>query len=413
MSSYDVCSERSDAERRLGAPFDGLATNLLRRLLGKLEHGALVVTLPSGAVIECRGQSPGSEVHVTLHRWRALRRLILAGDLGFAEGYMSGDWSTSNLVALLEFFLRNETAIEAAWRGLPLARLGGRLRHLTRSNTRSGSRRNIEAHYDLGNAFYAAWLDRGMNYSSALYASPAISLEEAQLAKLDAAIALLGPRSGQRVLEIGCGWGALAEWLVTRHDCNVLGITLSREQHDYAEQRMQRAGAGELAAIRLEDYRDVEGQFDGIVSIEMLEAAGEAYWPVFFARLRELLAAGGRAVLQVITIDEARFDGYRQRPDFIQRHIFPGGMLPTRAIIAEQVAAAGLSLQSCRLFGDSYARTLSEWHARFSRSAPLAEAMHLGSERFRRMWSYYLAYCEVGFRTGALNVGLYQIARSS
>jgi cyclopropane-fatty-acyl-phospholipid synthase len=412
MSSDDVWSERSDAERPLGAPFDGLATKLLHRLLGELEHGALIVSLPSGAMIECRGQTPGAEVHVTLHRWRALRRLILAGDLGFAEGYMTGDWSTSDLVALLEFFLRNDAAIEAAWRGLPLARLAGRLRHLTRSNTRSGSRRNIEAHYDLGNAFYAAWLDQGMNYSSALYTSPAISLEEAQIAKLDAAIALLGPRSGQRVLEIGCGWGALAERLVTRHGCNVLGITLSREQNQYAEQRLQGAGAGERAAIRMQDYRDVQGQFDGIISIEMLEAAGEAYWPVFFARLRDLLVPGGRAVLQIITIDEARFDGYRQRPDFIQRYIFPGGMLPTRAIIAEQVAAVGLRLQSLRLFGDSYARTLGEWHARFSRSAPLSDAKHLATERFHRMWSYYLAYCEVGFRTGALNVGLYQIARA-
>lgn len=413
MSSDDVWSDRSDAERRLGFRSDRLATKLLRRLLGELDHGALIVTLPSGAVIECRGQSPGAEVHVTLHRWRALRRLVLAGDLGFAEGYMTGDWSTSNLVALLEFFLRNETAIAAAWRGLPLARFAGRLRHLTRSNTRSGSRRNIEAHYDLGNAFYAAWLDQGMNYSSALYTSPAISLEEAQIAKLDAAIALLGPRSGQRILEIGCGWGALAERLVTQHQCSVTGITLSREQQAYAERRLQRAGSNDLATIKLQDYRDVEGQFDSIVSIEMLEAAGEAYWPVFFARLRDLLVAGGRAVLQVITIDEARFDAYRQRPDFIQRYIFPGGMLPTRAIIAEQVAAAGLKLQSCRLFGDSYARTLGEWHARFSRAAPLSEAMHLGSERFRRMWSYYLAYCEAGFRTGALNVGLYQIARAS
>ncbi len=404
------CAHGAVGRRTRRGVLDALAMRLFTPLVNRLRHGSLSIELPSGAVIGSRSNVE-PRLRITVHRWRAFARLLFAGDIGFAEGYMSGDWSTPDLPSLLEFLLRNDQALASAWAGLSLSRWRQRLRHGGRANTRRGSRRNIEAHYDLGNEFYASWLDRGMNYSSALYARPGLSLEEAQAAKLNRVVSLLGVEPGSRVLEIGCGWGALAEHLAKEQRCRVTGITLSREQRAYARERLDFAGVSERSEIRLEDYRDVEGTFDAVVSIEMLEAAGEAYWPVFFQRLRQFLVPGGTAVLQVITIDESRFEDYRRRPDFIQRYIFPGGMLPTRDVIARQLAAAGLVLRSCQLFGEDYARTLVEWRARYAHSRPPADAPHLNAERFRRMWTYYLAYCEAGFRVGALDVGLYRITR--
>jgi cyclopropane-fatty-acyl-phospholipid synthase len=405
MTWNDVrdCQHRSGRQpiARRGPAF---ALSLLSRLLGRLDTGALTVELPSGAKIERRGMQPGPNARIKLQRWRTLRRVLMGGDIGFAESFMDGDWSTPDLAGLLECLQRNEAALESAWDGFSISRLMGRLHHATRANTRRGSRRNIEAHYDLGNAFYAGWLDDGMIYSSALYDHPAQSLEEAQVAKLDRAISLLNAKCGDRILEIGCGWGALAERLAKHYGCRVTGITLSTEQCAYAQARLR--GCGE---IRLQDYRDTSGIFDGIISIEMLEAAGEAYWPTYFAKLRSCLAPGGMAVLQVITIDQARFAEYRRRPDFIQRYIFPGGMLPTVDRIKQHVDDAGLFLKSSVMFGQSYARTLAEWSTRYRLARPLTDAPHLNTERFKRMWSYYLAYCEVGFRNGVLDVGLYQI----
>jgi cyclopropane-fatty-acyl-phospholipid synthase len=383
-----------------------VAARALAPILGNLDRGRLRLELPSGSRIEQSGRCPGRDATLCLRRWRALRRLAVGGDVGFAEGYIHGEWTTPDLVALLEWAMQNEPALEQAVTGFSIARLADRVRHFARSNTRRGSRRNIAAHYDLGNDFYAAWLDADMNYSAALYATPALSLEEAQDAKLDRIIALLDVKPGDHVLEIGCGWGALAERLVKRHQCRLTGITLSREQRTYTQSRLSDEGL-----ILLQDYRDITGVFDAVVSIEMLEAAGEPYWPVFFDRLRASLKPGGIAILQVITIDETRFAAYRRRPDFIQRHIFPGGMLPTVSIIREQLAAAGLSLQSLEHFGQSYALTLGEWRKRFLHAKPPRGAGRSG-EAFRRRWDYYLAYCEVGFRSGALDVGLYRITRN-
>jgi cyclopropane-fatty-acyl-phospholipid synthase len=386
---------------------DRLATKLLAPILSRLDRGLLWLDLPSGCRIEQRGQLPGPEATLNLRRWRAIQRLAIGGDIGFAEGYMHGDWTTPDLEVLLDWGILNEQGLEQSCDGFSFARLADRVRHFTRANTRKGSRRNIEAHYDLGNDFYAGWLDAGMNYSSALYETPALSLEEAQETKLDRIVALLSIKPGDRVLEIGCGWGALAERLTASHGAHVTGITLSREQRAYAQARL--AGKG---TILLQDYRDVAGTFDAIVSIEMLEATGEAYWPTYFNTLRARLKPGGTAILQVITIDEPRFAVYRRRPDFIQRYVFPGGMLPTVSIIREQLAAAKLSLQSFELFGQSYALTLAEWRKRFLRSETELGASREEAERFRRMWEYYLTYCEVGFQSGALDVGLYRITRN-
>jgi cyclopropane-fatty-acyl-phospholipid synthase len=386
---------------------DRLGAKLLAPILHKLDRGLLWLELPSGARIEQLGSRPGPEATLNLKRWRALLRLAVRGDVGFAEGYMHADWTTPDLKALLDWGMLNEQGLEQPCSALSITRLADRLRHSSRENTRKGSRRNIEAHYDLGNDFYADWLDAGMNYSSALYARPALSLEEAQDAKLDRIVALLGAKPGDHVLDIGCGWGALAERLVTRHGARVTAITLSRGQRAYAQARL--ADRGEVV---LQDYREVTGTFDAVVSIEMLEAAGEAYWPTYFNTLRARLKPNGVAVLQVITIDEPRFALYRRHPDFIQRYIFPGGMLPTVSIIRKQLNAAKLSLQSLEMFGQSYALTLGEWRKRFLQAKPQPGAIWDKAE-FRRKWEYYLTYCEVGFQSGALDVGLYRITRKA
>jgi cyclopropane-fatty-acyl-phospholipid synthase len=312
------------------------------------------------------------------------------------------------LTKLLEYCLYNEVELAPRARESWFTLARNRVMHRRQENTRRGSRRNIAAHYDLGNAFYGQWLDRGMNYSSALHTADE-TLEAAQEAKLDRIAELLGLSGGERVLEIGCGWGALAERLVRRHGCNVTGITLSSEQLAYAENRLAREIENGSVDLRLLDYRDVEGRFDGIASIEMFEAVGERYWPSYFAKLRSTLAAGGAAVLQIITIDESRFAAYRNRPDFIQRFIFPGGMLPTAAIIEREAASVGLKVVQRESLGASYVRTLREWRSRFLRSWPKIEALGF-DQRFRRMWTYYLTYCEVGFGHGAIDVTVFKLA---
>ena len=285
-----------------------------------------------------------------------------------------------------------------------------RFRHALNRNTRRGSRRNIAAHYDLGNDFYRLWLDSSMSYSSAIYSSPGETLEDAQRTKLDRVIDLLGLSGGERILEIGCGWGGLAERIIERTGSHVTGLTLSTEQLAYARQQLARRGFAGQSDLRLQDYRDAGGTYDRVVSVEMLEAVGEAYWPVFFANLRQRLNPQGAAVLQVITIDQSRFESYRRRPEFIQRYIFPGGMLPTTEMLEQLVAKAGLRLVSTEFFGDSYARTFAEWHRRFLDAWPSISALGFDL-RFKRMWEYYLAYCRLGFEIGVLNVGLYRIER--
>jgi cyclopropane-fatty-acyl-phospholipid synthase len=407
----DLAATEREVQLQLPAEIPWVFSRLLALFLGKVTAGTLVLELPSGARFTHAGTRPGPEARLSLSRWRALRRLLTRGDIGFAEGFMEGDWTTTDLVTLMAWSVANERALTPAWNGQLLGRIADRVRHVFRSNTRRGSRRNIADHYDLGNDFYAMWLDADMNYSSALYAAHDETLETAQQAKLDRVIALLELSPGQNVLEIGCGWGALAERLARGHSCQVTGLTLSREQLDYARRRMHRAGVAARTQILLRDYRDATGAFDRAVSIEMLEAAGEKYWPLYFAKLRDCLKASGIAVLQVITIDEARYADYRRRPDFIQRYIFPGGMLPTAGIIRSLAAEAGLALDHEEQFGESYARTLAAWRANFDGAWPAMRDRNMIDERFKRMWDYYLAYCEVGFRAGALNVGLYRVRK--
>jgi cyclopropane-fatty-acyl-phospholipid synthase len=383
---------------------------VLTKVLSRMALGRLIVRLPSGDEVEGQGPAPGPEAMVVLHNWKPLRQLLLGGDIGFAEAFMDGHWSSPDLPALIELAALNQDAFGDAVTGSAALRILARLRHGRHANTRRGSRRNIVSHYDLGNDFYGSWLDEGMTYSSGIFRSEGQSLEAAQTAKQDRIMEMLDLCGGESVLEIGCGWGGLAQRLVEEQGSTVTGLTLSPAQLDYAQERLSTAMADGRADLRLQDYRDVEGQFDRVVSIEMLEAVGVEYWPIYFRRLKECLKPGGAAVLQVISIAERKFDAYMQTPDFIQIYIFPGGMLPTVTIMREQIAQAGLVLERFESFGLSYAQTLADWRRRFHAAWPRLRQGGL-DEMFGRKWDYYLAYCEAGFRAGAIDVGLYRIAQ--
>ena len=379
------------------------------RILRGIAYGQLAVDTPAGTRLVFNGRQPGPSARLSIRSWRCLWRLATGWDIGFAESYMAGEWTSPDVECLLRLAcFSNKSAEPLRWLRPPAILL--KLRHSLNRNTRRGSRRNIAAHYDLGNAFYALWLDADMTYSAGLFDEASETLEAAQRKKLDRVIDLMAMAGGERVLEIGCGWGSLAQRMTERFDCEVTALTLSTEQLAFAQQRQrERTGRG-ACTFRLQDYREVSGTFDRIVSIEMLEAVGEAYWPRFFATLREHLRPGGIAVLQVITIDEARFADYRRRPDFIQKYIFPGGMLPTPGIIQREIARAGLQLVSTEFFGASYARTLEQWHNRFQTAWPTIERLGF-EEQFKRMWEYYLAYSRAGFEARAVDVGLFQVAR--
>jgi len=384
-----------------------LATRLLRRATFGMEHGQLAVKTPAGQthVFGGEGAEPGAILHI--HDWKFLGRLLAGWDIGFAESYMAGEWSSPDLAALLTFMCRN-SRMGASLPAPGVLRFLTRIAHARNRNTRRGSRRNIAAHYDLGNAFYEQWLDHGLTYSSALYLERGQSLDQAQQAKLDRVVELLELSGREHVLEIGCGWGSLAEKILEQRGCSVTGLTLSSEQLAHARKRLKQFEDLETCDLRLQDYRDAKGTFERVVSIEMLEAVGETYWPVYFSGLRQRLSRDGIAVLQVITIAEALFENYRRNPDFIQKYIFPGGVLPTVEILKKQIGDAGLILVSSEFFGTSYARTLTDWGTRFRNAWPRIAQLGFDT-RFRRMWEYYLAYCSAGFEEGFLNVGLYKL----
>jgi len=384
---------------------------LVRRFVARIHAGGLTVEVPSGGRLTHEGARPGPQAFLTIHRWRAIWRLILLGDVGFAESYITGDWSSRDLPAFIELAARNMESLEAKIDGSLATRLIARLRHLAHANTRTGSRKNVAFHYDLGNAFYECWLDPSMTYSSALYAGPFDMLEDAQARKIKRIAELLNINDSSDVLEIGCGWGALAISLAEL--CrSVKGVTLSAEQLAYAKGRVREKGLEHKIDFELCDYRDIGGAFDRIVSIEMIEAVGQTFWPLYFEALRDRLRPGGAVVLQAITIDESRSESYRQSPDFIQRHVFPGGMLPTRTAIVREAEKVGLAFSFSESFGESYARTLSEWRRRFLASRRDIAAMGF-SEEFLRMWDYYLSYSEGGFRAGIVDVGFYGFRRAA
>jgi cyclopropane-fatty-acyl-phospholipid synthase len=367
-----------------------------------LQRGRIDVVLPDGRRFRAQGREPGPAAEITVVNPDVFARLIREGDLGFAEAYLDGWWTTPDLQALMDLVVA-ESALSNGFPGRGLVRAYERLRHWLRSNTRRQARRNIAYHYDLGNDFYALWLDDSMTYSSALFRTGQESLERAQAQKYAALLDSLGLEPGAHVLEIGCGWGGFAEYAARERGLRVTGLTISRAQHDYAVARIRRAGLAHQVEIKLLDYRDERGRYDGVASIEMFEAVGERYWPAFFAAVRDRLAPGGRATIQVITVPDAAFPAYRRNVDFIQKYIFPGGMLISPSVFRQQAGRAGLDWLRSFEFGQSYSETLRRWHQAFTERWERIQALGYDA-RFRRMWDFYLTSCAAAFRSATCDV---------
>ena len=394
-----------------GAPSAARAT---LKLLMRLKHGTLTVKLPDGSVQRFgNGQNPQASLH--LLNWNVCSAALKSGDIGFAESYIAGDWTTPHLTDLLQVFIVNRKEVEDVIYGTWLGRFVYRVKHLLNRNTKANSQKNIHAHYDLGNAFYELWLDGTMNYSSAIFETPETSMQEAQHAKVRRALRMAQVKPGDRVLEIGCGWGALAEKATKEFDANIVGVTLSTEQLEWANKRMQREGVAEKADLRLQDYRDIgkttqDAPFDAICSIEMVEAVGREYWPEYFQTVHRLLKPGGHACIQSIVIADELFERYLTSTDFIQQYVFPGGCLPCPKEFRAQAALAGLQVVDEFSFGQDYARTLQLWREQFT--AQHAHVLQLGfDERFIRIWEFYLSYCEAAFLEANTDVVQYTLRK--
>ena len=379
-------------------------------IIARFRRGRLDMVLSDGRTLRFEGKEPGPQAEMIVHDDKFMRTVAARGDIGFAEVFMDGKFDTSDLATLLEYFSTNwddaGTLVSGGW----IAQFLANLQHMRRANTKKGSKRNILAHYDLGNDFYASWLDPTMTYSSAIYASKDQPLQDAQLAKYRSIARNLGLKPGDHVLEIGSGWGGFAEVAAREYGARVTSVTISDAQHDYAVKRIAAAGLSDKVEIVMSDYRDITGQFDAVASIEMFEAVGEEYWPSYFGKIAEVLKPGGKAALQIITIEDKEFDNYRRRADFIQHYIFPGGMLPSTEKLKEQTERAGMAFAVDQMFGQSYALTLDEWARRFER---VWDKIKGGAfdEQFRRMWLYYFAYCSAGFRTGRIDVGQFVLTK--
>ena len=382
-----------------------------------LTNGRLDFVLADGRRFRAEGAGPGAgpgtdpgaapvaglgaEIHV--HDPDIFARLIREGDLGFSEAYVEGGWSTPDLQAFMDLVHADNPSVYDGFPGMALVRVYERLRHVLRANTKRQAKKNIASHYDLGNDFYALWLDETMTYSSALFHTGQESLEAAQRAKYASMVDRIGAKPGEHVLEIGCGWGGFAEYAAGERGLRVTGLTISKAQHDYAVARMQRTGLSDRVDLKLQDYRDERGRYDGIASIEMFEAVGEKYWPVYFDTLRDRLNPGRYATLQVITVQDPRYEIYRNGVDFIQKYIFPGGMLPSRTVLSAEIRRAGLSLVGSLEFGESYSQTLRRWHRVFNDRWDDVARMGF-DERFRRMWNFYLTSCAGAFHGGNCDV---------
>jgi cyclopropane-fatty-acyl-phospholipid synthase len=378
----------------------------------KLKYGELTATLPDGRRYSFVAPEAGPSAEIIIHDLGFGKRLLEGGDIGFAEAYIAGEWDTPDLTTFLYLFCVNHEAVATLLPGRPIVQMLQRFRHWMNRNSKSGSRRNIHAHYDIGNAFYKQWLDRTMTYSSAIYAPGDNDLASAQTRKYRTLAENGGFRSGDHVLEIGCGWGGFAEFAAREIGCKVTGLTISQEQFDYAQKRIFEAGLTEKVELKLQDYRDEKGVYDRIASIEMFEAVGEQYWPVYFRQLRDRLKPGGTAALQIITIQEKFWDSYRTEIDFIRRYIFPGGMLPTPTRLDELGHEHGLSRVSQKVFGQDYARTLADWRTQFRQVWPNLTPLGF-DERFRRLWEYYYGYCEAGFKSENIDVRQIVYARTA
>ena len=373
------------------------------QIAARLSHGRVDFLLPDGRRFRAEGQNPGPVAEIHVRDSDVFARLIREGDIGFCEAYMDGGWTTPDLQAVMDVAQAGNNAALDSFVGMGLVRAFERVRFWLHGNSRRQARRNIAAHYDLGNDFYRLWLDDSMTYSSALFRTGQESLEAAQEAKYASMVDRMGVLPGDHVLEIGCGWGGFAEYAAAKRGLRVTCLTISKAQFDYATARIQAAGLAGRVTIKLQDYRDETGVYDGIASIEMFEAVGEKYWPVYFTTLRERLKPGAQATLQIITIGDDRFQLYRRSVDFIQKYIFPGGMLPSPSALKAEIARAGLVFQHSFEFGQSYSQTLRRWYDTFNDRWPQAQAMGF-DDRFRRMWNLYLTSCAGAFQGGNCDV---------
>lgn len=403
--------------RRSGHARHPASAHLLFAMLARLQHGTLALTLPDsttrhfGSANTATASSEAVRCALTLHDWRAVSDTLKRGDVGFGEAYVDGLWDTPDLVRLLTVLAANQRSLDRAFYGHGFAQWLLRLKHRRNANTRRQARKNIVSHYDLGNAFYRLWLDETMTYSAALFErDDARPLEDAQQAKYRRLLDRLALPAGAHILEVGCGWGGFAE-VAARAGYRVTALSLSNAQTDYARERLSRAGFADRVEFRIEDYRDAVGCYDGVVSIEMFEAVGERWWPAYFQTLHRRLRAGGRAALQTITIAEERFERYRRETDFVQQHVFPGGMLASPSRLLDAARRGGLRLLDALAFGPDYAVTLSRWLARFESRVDDVRALGF-DERFIRCWRFYLAYCIAGFASRSTDVGHYTFERS-
>ncbi|MEL6504838.1 MAG: cyclopropane-fatty-acyl-phospholipid synthase family protein [Pseudomonadota bacterium] len=378
---------------------------MVMRKITLLRKGSLTITVPTGQTFHYTGPEPGPHGQAVLANWGVVRRVLSNGSLGVAESYIEEEWSSPDVTSFLELFLANSYGggAEGFFNRNRLMAFFSRINHWWNRNSKAGSKRNISAHYDLGNRFYEQWLDPSMTYSSALFQEGANSLEEAQEHKYRALARSTDIQPHHHVLEIGCGWGGFAEYVAGKIGAKVTCLTISREQFDFATQRMAKAGLSDKVTIKFQDYRDETGTYDRIGSIEMFEAVGEAYWPCYFSQLHACLKPQGRAGLQVITIKDQDLDHYRANPDFIQKYIFPGGMLPSVEGMEALGRAHAVPLVADRAFGHDYAATLEEWRHRFWAKWETIKPLGFDA-RFKRIWEFYFHYCEAGFKVGSIDV---------
>ncbi len=376
-----------------------------------MQRGRIDLVLSDGRHFRAEGPDPGYVAEIHVHNDDLFARTIREGDLGFCEAYMDGWWTTPDLMTFMDLVHDDAENIYDGFPGQFLVRFYERMRFWMQGNSKTQARKNISYHYDLGNQFYGLWLDDTMTYSSAKFDTGRQSLEAAQIAKYESMVDQMGAQPGDHVLEIGCGWGGFAEYAARERGLKVTGLTISQEQHDYAVDRIARAGLTDMVEIKMQDYRDETGTYDGIASIEMFEAVGEKYWPVYFDTVRERLKPGKHATLQIITVEHRRWEVYKRGVDFIQKYIFPGGMLPSPVVLRQEIEKAGLIVAKSIEFGESYSQTLRRWHETFN--AKWDEVAALGfDDRFKRMWNFYLTSCAGTFHSGNCDVTQITVTRA-
>jgi cyclopropane-fatty-acyl-phospholipid synthase len=388
-----------------------MSFRLVLKIVSRLESGSLTFLLPDGRALRATGRITGAQGILIIRDFRFATRVLRGGNVGFGEAYVAGDWDSPDPSTLIEVLSTNSRHMREAITGNALYRNIQRLLHALHRNNKTGARRNIHAHYDLGNEFYSLWLDPTMTYSSARFTRPDEDLSQAQLNKYRSLAHSMGLTRDHSVLEIGCGWGGFAEFAAREIGCRVTGITISQEQLEFARKRISEKGLADKVEFKFQDYRDVEGRFDRVVSIEMFEAVGREYWPTYFRKIHDVLKDGGQAGLQIITIKDELFETYRRGSDFIQRYVFPGGMLPSPSVLREHIEKVGLQWKEHAAFGGDYAHTLNEWRKRFIAEWPKIEKIGF-DERFQRLWKCYLSYCEGAFRAGAIDVMQISLKRS-